>query len=312
MKDVRRDSESPVVVHASWDEIEETPNTSWWADVWQRFCHQKVPPVAVVILLLIILSAMLAPLIAPHDPLEQFRTEGLSERGVPKPPNAKFWLGTDRLGRDLFSRVLYGGRISLFVGFVASGVAIVLSLLVGGVSGFAGGQIDFALMRFTDFMMGVPTFFLILLLVILLGSSIWVIIFVIAAFSWTYGARIFRSQVLSLKNQDFVEAAVAIGASRRRIFFRHILPHVIPLMIVYLALGIPGTIFTEVGLSFIGLGVPPPIPSWGSMLQDGIAVYRIAPWVSLFPGLAIMITVISLNLVGTGLREAMDPTCRKR
>jgi peptide/nickel transport system permease protein len=167
-------------------------------------------------------------------------------------------------------------------------------------------------MRFVDLVMSMPTFFVMLLLVVILQPGAWVVITVIALFSWTYPARIFRSQALAIKQRDYVLAARATGTPEGQIFFRHLLPHLLPLVIVYMALGIPTTIFAEASLSFLGLGVPPPTPSWGSMIQDGMAYYRAAPWVAIFPGLAIMLTVISFNLVGAGLRDAMDPTRKGR
>jgi peptide/nickel transport system permease protein len=167
-------------------------------------------------------------------------------------------------------------------------------------------------MRFVDLMMSIPTFFLLILLVVLLKPSVWVVIVVIALVSWTYPARLFRSQILTTREQTYILAARCLGLPGNRIFLRHVLPHLLPLMIVFLALGIPTTIFAEASLSFLGLGVPPPAPSWGSMIQDGVAYYRAAPWVVLFPGLAIMITVVCFNLLGAGLRDAMDPTRRGR
>lgn len=294
------------------DTLDSRPIASWWTDVWQRFRRDRAALVSAVVLLIVILGAVAAPVVAPYDPAEQFRKEGLTQRGEPMPPSSRFLLGTDNIGRDMLSRVIYGGRISLFVGVTASTISVLLALLIGGISGYVGGKLDFGIMRFVDFMMGVPTFFLMLLLILVFSPGVWVIILVISVFSWTYPARIFRGQVLSIKQQDFVEAAVAIGAPGRRIFLRHILPHVLPLVIVYTALNIPGTIFAEVGLSFIGLGVPPPRASWGAMLQAGMGLYRTAPWVSFFPGIAIMVVVITLNLVGAGLREAMDPARRGR
>lgn len=308
---VRQDSHGDTP--SGWAEtLESTAPTSWWGDVWRRFRRQKLSLVAGVVLLVVVLSAALAPVLSPYDPARQFRREGLSDLGQPLPPTSQFWLGTDSLGRDLLSRLLHGGRVSLAVGFSASSVAVSIALLVGGLAGFSGGRLDFVIMRVVDFMMSIPTFFLMLLLVVLLRPGIWVIIVVISAFAWTYPSRIFRGQVLSVKQRDFIEAAHAIGARRGRIFFRHILPHLLPLVVVYVTLGIPGTIFAEVGLSFVGLGVPPPTPSWGSMINDGMGFYRVAPWIALYPGIAIMLTVVSFNLVGNGLREAMDPTRRGR
>ena len=294
------------------DKTASAPATHWWQDVRQRFLRQRTALVAGVVFLVLVLLALLAPVIAPYNPIEQFRKDGLSALGEPLPPNGHFWLGTDGVGRDLLSRLLYGGRVSLGIGLVASALSVVLALLIGGVAGFLGGKTDFLLMRFVDLVMSMPTFFLTLLLVVMLSPGVWVVITVIALFSWTYPARIFRSQVLAIKRLDFVQAAQCLGAPRRRIFLRHLLPHVLPLVIVYLALGIPNAIFTEASLSFLGLGVPPPAPSWGSMIQDGMSYYRAAPWVAFFPGIAIALAVISINLLASGLREVMDPTRRGR
>ncbi len=285
---------------------------TWWSDVLRSFWRQKLPVAAGILLLVFGLVFVLAPMVAPYDPIRQFRREGLSPLGQPLPPNARFWLGSDGLGRDMLSRLIWGGRISLGIGFAASGVAVLIALLVGGLAGFLGGRADFLIMRFVDLVMSIPTFFLLILLVVLLKPGISVVIIVISLVSWTYPARIFRSQILTLREQTFVLAARCLGLPGYRIFLRHVLPHLLPLVIVYLALGIPTTIFAEASLSFLGLGVPPPAPSWGTMIQDGVEYYRAAPWVVLFPGLAIMLTVVCFNLLGAGLRDAMDPTRRER
>lgn len=283
------------------------PATMWWRDAWQRFTRQKMAVVAGMTFLVLVVLSLLAPLLAPYDPIEQFRSEGLTAVGEPLPPNLHFWLGTDGLGRDLLSRLLYGGRISLGVAIAASTISVLIGLLVGGVAGFLGGKADFFVMRFVDLVMSLPTFFLTLLLIVMLNPGVWVVITVIALFSWTGPARVFRSQVLTVKQRDFMQAARSLGVPQQSIFWRHLLPHVLPLIIVYLALIMPNAIFAETSLSFLGLGVPPPLPSWGSMIQDGFAYYRAAPWVGLFPGVAIALTVVSINLLGNGLREAMDP-----
>jgi peptide/nickel transport system permease protein len=285
--------------------------TSWAQDVWRRFRQQRLALAAGIVFLALVLVALLAPLIAPYDPIEQFRQAGLTPQGQPLPPNSQFWLGTDGLGRDLFSRLLYGGRISLGIGMTASAIAVLIGLLIGGFAGFLGGKVDFFVMRFVDLIMSMPTFFLTLLLVVMLSPGVWVVILVISLFSWTGPARVFRSQVLAVKRRDFVQAAHCLGTPQGRIFFRHLAPHVLPLLAVYLALGIPNAIFAEASLSFLGLGVPAPTPSWGSMIQDGFAYYRAAPWVAFLPGAAIALAVVSINLLGNGLREAMDPV-RKR
>jgi len=293
------------------DKVSARPAKSWGWDVWQRFVRQKAPLGAGVVFGVLLLLALLAPVIAPHDPVQQFRKEGLSALGEPLAPNTQFWLGTDGLGRDLFSRLLYGARVSLGIGLAASAIAVLIGLLVGGIAGFVGGKIDFFLMRLVDLIMSMPTFFIILLLVVMLKPGVWVVITVISLFSWTAPARVFRSQILAVKHLDFVLAAHCLGAPQHRIFLRHVLPHVLPLVIVYLALTVPNTIFAEASLSFLGLGVPQPTPSWGSMIQDGFAYYRAAPWIALFPGTIIALTVVSINLLGTGLREAMDPMRKK-
>lgn len=285
---------------------------TWWRDAMADFLSKPMAVTGAIILLALTLAAIFAPMLAPYDPIHQFRQDGLTELGQPLPPNAQFWLGTDGVGRDLFSRLLHGARVSLGIGLSASAIAVTLALFIGGFAGFAGGNTDFWIMRFVDLVMSMPTFFVMLLLVVMLEPGAWVVITVISAFAWTYPARIFRSQILTVKERDFVLAARAIGVPGHRIFIRHLLPHVLPLVIVYLALGIPNTIFAEASLSFLGLGVPPPTPSWGGMIQNGMAYYRAAPWVAVFPGLAIMLTVVSFNLAGTGLREAMDPTRKGR
>jgi peptide/nickel transport system permease protein len=273
--------------------------------------RQRTNAAAGIILLALILLSALAPVVSPYDPIEQFRREGLTELGAPQPPNSQFWLGTDGVGRDLLSRILWGGRMSLGIGIAASGTAVIVALVVGGVAGYLGGKPDFLIMRLVDLVLSFPTFFLILLLVTMLRPSVWVVIIVITLFSWAYPARIFRGQMLAARQQDFVLAARSTGVQDLRIFVRHLLPHLLPLVIVYTALSIPTTIFAEASLSFLGLGVPPPRPSWGSMIRDGMSYYRVAPWVTLYPGIAIALTVISTNLVGAGLREAMDPTQRR-
>jgi peptide/nickel transport system permease protein len=287
------------------------PATSWGQDAWRRFVRQKTAVVAAIVFLSLVLLALFAPILAPFDPIEQFRREGLTAMGEPLPPNGHFWLGTDGLGRDLLSRLLFGSRISLGIGITASAIAVLIGLLIGGVAGFVGGKTDFFVMRFVDLVMSMPTFFLTLLLVVMLSPGIWVVITVISLFSWTGPARVFRSQVLSVKRRDFMQAAHCLGVPQRRIFLRHLLPHVLPLMAVYLALILPNAIFAEASLSFLGLGVPAPTPSWGSMIRDGFDYYRAAPWVAFFPGAAIALAVVSINLLGNGLREAMDPVRRK-
>ncbi len=292
---------------AAWGVPERAPAT-WWGDVRRRFWQQRLAVASAFVLLILVLIALLAPSLAPYDPLRQFRREGLTAGGQPVPPNAQFRLGTDVRGRDLLSRLIWGGRISLGISLAASSITIGLALLIGGGAGFLGGKTDFFVMRFVDLMMTVPSFFVMLLLVAMLKPSAWIVIGVISIFGWTYPSRIFRSEMLSLKERDYILAARCLGIPRRRIFVRHLMPQMLSLVIVYLALSIPGVIFAEAGLSFLGLGVPPPAPSWGTMIEEGRAYYRAAPWLVLFPGATIMLVVVCFNLLGNGLREVMDPT----
>lgn len=288
------------------------PAVSWWGDVWRRFRRQRLSLAAAVLLLVLGFLALTAPAIAPYDPTEQFRRDGLTMLGEPLGPNPRFLLGTDGLGRDLLSRLLWGGRISLAIGVSATAIVMATALIVGGAAGFAGSKTDFLLMRLVDLMISVPQLFVMLLLVVVLQPGAWVVVLVVSLFGWPYPARVFRSQILTLKEADFVLAARSLGVPERRIFLRHVLPHLLPLVTVYAALSMPGVIFAEASLSFLGLGVPPPTPSWGSMIQDGLEYYRAAPWLVLYPGLAITLTVVSFNLVASGLREAMDPAQRGR
>ncbi len=288
------------------------PAASWWGDVWRRFRRQHLSLAAAVVLLALAILALTAPLVAPYDPAQQFRRDGLSPLGEPLPPNGQFWLGTDGLGRDLLSRLLWGGRISLAIGVSATSIVMTTALIIGGAAGFVGAKTDFLLMRLVDLLISIPQFFVMLLLVVILQPGVWVIVLVVSLFGWPYPARVFRSQILSLKEADFVLAARSLGVPERRIFLRHVLPHLLPLVTVYFALSMPAVIFAEASLSFLGLGVPPPTPSWGAMIQDGLEYYRAAPWLVLYPGIAITLAVVSFNLVASGLREAMDPTQRGR
>lgn len=257
---------------------------------------------------LLVLVALFAPIIAPHDPAQQFRRDGLAASGLPVGPGAKFWLGTDGLGRDMFSRLVFGARISLGIGLSASLLSVLIGVMVGGTAAMAGGSIDTALMRFVDLVMSMPSLLVILLFVAIIGPSIWITIAVIVLLGWAYPSRVFRAEILSVREREFVAAARAIGAGPGRIFVNHILPQVLPLMIVYISLGVPNAIFAEATLGFLGLGVPPPDPAWGGMIQTGTAYYRAAPMQVLIPGGAIVATVIAFNLVGSALRDALDPT----
>jgi peptide/nickel transport system permease protein len=268
---------------------------------WKRFRHNRFALAGGAVVALLLLVSLCAPFITPYDPaaIDAYR--------VLLPPSTSHWMGTDELGRDVFTRVIFGTRISLYVGFVAVGIAVAIGTLVGLLSGFYGGWIDSVLMRFVDIMLCFPTFFLILAMIALLEPSIWIIMLVIGVTSWMGVARLVRAEVLSIKERDYVMAARSIGASDPRILFRHILPNAAAPVLVAATLGIAGAILTESALSFLGIGVQPPTPSWGNILTSGKDYLEFAWWLSLFPGFAILVTVLAYNLLGEGIRDALDP-----
>ena len=258
-----------------------------------------------IIVLGVTFAAVFAPLIAPFDPNE------LHLDAILKAPCADFPLGTDRLGRDVLSRLLYGGRVSLWVGFVAVGISISIGALLGLVSGYFGGLVDEIVMRFVDIMLCFPSFFLILAVVAFLEPSLFNIMVVIGLTSWMGVARLVRAETLTLREREFVSAARLAGTSTWRIMTQHILPNAMAPVTISAILGIGGAILIESGLSFLGLGVQPPQASWGNMLMDGKSVIEEASWLSLFPGLAILITVLGYNLLGESLRDFLDPRLKK-
>ena len=289
--------------------LDSAAQQTWLQRAALRFARQRVSMAATLVLLLIMLAAVFAPVITRHDPNEQFRRDGKDKTGLPVGPGPKFWLGTDGLQRDMFSRLVFGARTTLLVGVAASVFAVLVGLAWGSVAALSGSSTENAMMRAVDVLMSLPTFFVIMLFIVVLQQrSLALTIFVIIFASWTYPARVFRAEVLSLKERDFVTASRSLGASSFSIFMRHLLPQLLPLIVIYASLGVPAAIFTEAGLSYLGLGVPPPDPVWGGMIQEGRLYYRAAPMLVILPGLAIMVTVICFNLLGSGLRDALDPT----
>ena len=250
------------------------------------------------------ISALLAPWLAPYDPA------ALHLDHILEAPSAQFWLGTDALGRDVFSRLLHGGQISLWVGFVAVGISMLIGLALGLSAGYFGGWVDEALMRCVDIMLCFPSFFLILAVIAFLEPSLTNIMIVIGLTSWMGIARLVRAETLTLRERDFVAAAQLCGTGSCFILFRHILPNALAPVLVSATLGVAGAILVESSLSFLGLGVQPPVASWGNMLMDGKNVLETAPWLSLYPGLAILITVLGYNLLGESLRDLLDPRLR--
>ena len=253
----------------------------------------------------LVVTAVLAPVLAPHDPARAVA----ATFGDPGAPSRAFPLGTDELGRDVLSRIIYGARISLTVGIAAMVVTMTIGVTVGLLSGFFGGAVDFILMRFTDVMLTLPALLLAMAFVAVLHPSLLNILLVIGLVSWTGVARVVRAEALSLRQRDFVVAARALGAPPSRLIVRHVYPNVMPIIVVMAALGTSGTLLLDAGLSFLGLGVPPPIPSWGRMIEEATMYFRTAPWLALFPGLAIFYAVLAFNLLGYGyLRRRVGRT----
>ena len=279
---------------------------SQWRIATRHFQKSRIALAGMLILVLLYLVALLAPLLAPYDPILQRDIVQTSYL----PPSMQHWLGTDRFGRDILSRILYGARISLSIGFVATLISVTLGTLIGALAGYFGGKVDALLMRFTDMVLAFPRLVLLIMIVALFSPSIAVIITVLGLTQWPNTTRIVRGDVLSLREREFIQAAHALGMGKARIIFRHLIPNVLAPVIVTATLGIGNTIVLEAGLSFLGLGVQPPIPSWGNMVADGRDNLLGAWWVSTFPGLVIVVTVLAFNLVGDGLRDALDPRLR--
>ncbi|WP_078791226.1 oligopeptide ABC transporter permease [Trichlorobacter thiogenes] len=273
--------------------------------LWPRIKCNRLAVMGISVVSILLLLALLAPIISPYNPTEIHAVHVLS------PPNWSHWCGTDELGRDVLSRMLYGARISLMVGFVAIGIAVTIGSLVGLASGYYGGWVDTLLMRFVDVMLCFPTFFLILAVIAFLSPSIWIIMAVIGLTGWMGVARLVRAEVLVIREMDYILAARCIGCSDLRIILRHILPNALSPVLVAATLGVAGAILTESALSFLGIGVQPPTPSWGNILTSGKDYIEFAWWLSLFPGLAILVTVLAYNLLGEGIRDALDPRTMK-
>jgi peptide/nickel transport system permease protein len=281
-----------------------------WALALERLRHDRAAITAGATLVGVLLLALLAPVIASlvgHGPGDQFLDIGLSSSGIPIGPNRTFLLGTDSLGRDVLVRIAYGTRVSLLVGVLASALAVLVGTVVGIAAGWYGGLVDRALSRLMDVVLSLPFLVFALALVAVVGPSLTISVVVIAFFTWASVGRIVRAQALSIRELEYVQAARTLGASHRRIMFVEILPNVTASVIVYTTLLIPGAITGEATLSFLGLSVVPPTPSWGNMLADAMAYYKVAWWFVFFPGAALLITTVAFNVLGDSVRDALDP-----
>ena len=274
-------------------------------EFWARLKRNRMAMTGLALVLGLFVVSVFAPWLAPYDPNQ------IDLKQVLMPPSPAHYLGTDTLGRDVLSRIIFGSRVSLKVGFVAVGLATLIGLFIGALAGYYGGWVDSALMRLVDLMLCFPAFFLILAVIAVLEPSIWNIMVVIGLTSWMGVARLVRAEFLSLREREFVTAARALGAGDTRLILRHMLPNALAPVMVSATLGVAGAILTESALSFLGLGVQPPTPSWGNILTAGKDNIEIAWWLSVFPGLAILVTVMSYNLLGEGIREAIDPRLKE-
>ncbi len=276
------------------------PGTSLWRDAWLRLQRNRLALFGLAVLAVFVALALTAPWIAPYGYAEQNLELGAS------PPSAAHWLGTDVFGRDLLTQILYGGRISLAVGFIATGVALLIGVSWGAVAGYAGGRVDAVMMRLVDILYALPFMIFIVLLMVVFGRNLLLLFLAIGAVEWLTMARIMRSQVQALRQQEFVEAAVSLGLSPLQVLRRHLVPNALGPIIVYTTLTIPGVMLLEAFLSFLGLGIQPPQTSWGLLISYGADTMEEYPWLLLFPGLALTLTLFSLNFLGDGLRDALD------
>jgi peptide/nickel transport system permease protein len=276
-----------------------------------RLMQRKLAVLGIVLIVLVVVAACAAPLIAPYAPEEQL-FDGLTLEGAPLPPGGAFLLGTDLLGRDLLSRLLYGARTSLVIGVLANGIALFIGVLVGLTAGYLRGYVGTVLMRFTDLMMAFPALLLAICLSAIFEPSLWIVVMVIALVSWVQTARVIYTETTSLAERDFIAAGRTLGAGTARILFRHILPHLVPTIIVWGTLGISTTVLLEATLSFLGVGVQPPTPSWGNIIFENQTYFQSAPWLVFIPSAAIIGLALAFNLVGDALRDVLDPVQRGR
>lgn len=289
------------------DQLTETmpKGVSLWQDAWVRLRKNKLAMLGLGILAFVIIVCVLAPWIMPYGYEEQDLRLGASA------PSAAHWLGTDTFGRDLLTRIVYGGRVSLLVGFIATTVALLVGVTYGAIAGYVGGRVDAMMMRLVDIFYALPFMIFIILLMVVFGRNLFLLFLAIGAVEWLTMARIVRGQVQSIRQQEFIEAAISLGLPPSAIIFRHIIPNVLGPVVVYTTLTIPQVMLLEAFLSFLGLGIQPPMSSWGLLISYGVESMEEYPWLLIFPGIALSLTLFSLNFLGDGLRDALDPRASK-
>src|SRR5690625_3168459 len=278
---------------------------SFWQDAWRRLKQNKLAMTGLSVIIFLIIMAIVGPSINEYT----YSQQNLVMKNLP--PSAEYWFGSDNFGRDLFTRTWYGARISLFIGITAALIDLIIGVIWGGVAGYYGGKVDEVMMRFADILYGLPYILVVVLLMVVLGQGIFTIIIAMTVTGWVGMARIVRGEVLKLKEQEYVLASLAIGANFGRVLFKHLIPNALGPILVTLTLTIPSAIFTEAFLSFLGLGVQAPIASWGTMTSDGLDSLRYYPWLLFLPATFISITILAFNVLGDGLRDALDPRLRK-
>ncbi|MBL4952396.1 ABC transporter permease [Neobacillus sp. OS1-32] len=306
MEQIAKEKFQVVGAKASDAEKISKPSLSFWKDVRIRFRKNKLAMFGIIILILLIIMAIFGPYMTKFD----YATNDLMNTN--KEPSGTHWFGTDDLGRDMFARTWQGARISLLIGVMAALIDFVIGVTWGGIAGFKGGRVDEFMMRIADILYGVPYLLLVILFMVVLGANLTTMILAMTITGWINMARIVRGEVLSLKNQEYVLAAKTLGASVTRIMARHLIPNAMGSILVTMTLTIPNAIFTEAFLSFLGLGLTPPLASWGTMANDGLAAIQYYPWRLFFPAVLIALTIFAFNVIGDGLRDALDPRLRNK
>jgi len=286
-------------------EVIQRPNMTYWQDAWRRLKQNKVAIISMILLIIIIVMCAIGPYITPHKYTEQI-LENINLK-----PNKEYWFGTDNLGRDLFSRLWIGGRVSIAIGVIGTIIEVIIGCIYGGVSGYFGGKIDNIMMRIVEVLNSIPYMIVVIIISIFLGKGMFAMLIALCITGWTGMARMVRGQVMQLKQSEYVLAAQALGGKPSRIIMKHLIPNTIGIIIVYMTFDIPGFIFAEAFLSFIGLGIQPPATSWGAMCSFGQSVMDFYPHELFFPAAAICLTMLAFNLLGDGLRDALDPKLRQ-